>query len=221
MWSIGPRHTTGWSSRAKNPIEMRVTPLASGGTITSSMTVGGRSMPSMRGIEKPHTSASTAATLWPRCASATARFVVTDDLPTPPLPEAIASTRVRESVNGLVRAASAGPAAVAELLAEGLALAVGHHREVDVDRVDAGERDHRVGHPASDLGAERAAGDRERDRHPDVGALDRDPPEHVQVDDRAVQLRVLHGAQGFDDFGFTRHRGLSQAESGDFHYGDR
>ena len=42
------------------------TPLASGGTITSSMTVGGRSMPSMRGIEKPHTSASTAATAWPR-----------------------------------------------------------------------------------------------------------------------------------------------------------
>ena len=60
-------------------------------------------MPSMRGIEKPQTSASTAATLCPRCASATARFVVTDDLPTPPLPDAIASTRVRESVNGFVR----------------------------------------------------------------------------------------------------------------------
>ena len=46
-------------------------------------------MPSMRGIEKPQTSASTTATLWPRWASATARFVVTDDLPTPPLPDAI------------------------------------------------------------------------------------------------------------------------------------
>ena len=76
---------------------MSVTPLASGGTITSSITVGGRSMPSMRGIEKPHTSASTAATAEPRCASATARLVVTDDLPTPPLPDAIASTRVFES----------------------------------------------------------------------------------------------------------------------------
>ena len=40
LCSIGPRHTTGWSSRAKKPIEMSVTPLASGGTITSSMTVG-------------------------------------------------------------------------------------------------------------------------------------------------------------------------------------
>ena len=44
-------------------------------------------MPSMRGIEKPHTSASTAATRCPRSASATERLVVTDDLPTPPLPD--------------------------------------------------------------------------------------------------------------------------------------
>ena len=63
-------------------------------------------MPSMRGIEKPHTSASTAATAWPRAASATARLVVTDDLPTPPLPDDTAITRVRESVNGLGRAAA-------------------------------------------------------------------------------------------------------------------
>ena len=39
----------------------------------------------------------------PRCASAIERFVVTDDLPTPPLPDAIARTRVRVSVNGLAR----------------------------------------------------------------------------------------------------------------------
>ena len=103
LCSIGPRQTTGWSSRAKNPIEISVTPFASGGTMTSSITVGGRSMPSMRGIENPQTSASMAATLRPRWARATARFVVTDDLPTPPLPEEIASTRVLESVKGLVR----------------------------------------------------------------------------------------------------------------------
>ena len=64
------------------------------------MTSGGFEMPSMRGIEKPHTSASTAATEWPRWASAIARFVVTDDLPTPPLPDAIARMRVFEFVNG-------------------------------------------------------------------------------------------------------------------------
>ena len=140
LCSIGPRQTTGWSSRAKKPIEISVTPLASGGTMTSSITVGGRSMPSMRGIEKPHTSASTAATLWPRCASATARLVVTDDLPTPPLPDAIARTRVRESVNGLAVRASVDLDAAAELLRERLPLLVGHDREIDVDARDPGQR---------------------------------------------------------------------------------
>src|SRR5829696_5379441 len=94
---------TAWSSRAKKPIEMRRTPWASGGTMTSSMRPGGALMPSMRGIEKPHTSASTAATRRPRLASAIERLVVTDDLPTPPLPDATARMRVRESVNGLTR----------------------------------------------------------------------------------------------------------------------
>ena len=70
-------------------------------------------MPSIRGIEKPHTSASTAATRCPAAASAIERFVVTDDLPTPPLPDAIASTRVRVSVNGFARGSGARGAAAA------------------------------------------------------------------------------------------------------------
>ena len=41
-------------------------------------------------------SASTTPTLWPWAASASARFTVTDDLPTPPLPLATATTRVSE-----------------------------------------------------------------------------------------------------------------------------
>ena len=55
-------------------------------------------------MENPHTSASTTATLRPRAASDTARLVVTEDLPTPPLPEAISSERVRQpgSANGMV-----------------------------------------------------------------------------------------------------------------------
>ena len=70
-----------------------------------SRTTGGRRTPSMRGIEKPQTSASITATLLPRAARETARFVVTDDLPTPPLPEAMSSTRVRleGSAKGIVR----------------------------------------------------------------------------------------------------------------------
>ncbi len=57
---------TGWSSSTKNPMEMQATPWASGGTIISSITTGGRSTPSMRGMENPHTSASTTATRLPR-----------------------------------------------------------------------------------------------------------------------------------------------------------
>ena len=71
----------------------------------SSITTGGRSTPSIRGMEKPHTSASTTATFLPRAASATARLVVTELLPTPPLPEAINRQRVFEagSANGIER----------------------------------------------------------------------------------------------------------------------
>src|SRR5690606_41017410 len=48
---------------------------------------------------------STMAVFLPRLARLTARFVVTEDLPTPPLPEATSSTRVLEpgSAKGMVR----------------------------------------------------------------------------------------------------------------------
>ena len=52
------------------------------------------SRPSMRGTEKPQMSASMTPTAKPSVASAAARFTVTDDLPTPPLPEAIMITLV-------------------------------------------------------------------------------------------------------------------------------
>ena len=105
MCSIGPRQMTGWSSWAKKPIEMQRTPCVVGGTIMSSITVGGCSTPSMRGIEKPHTSASTTATDLPCCARAMARLAVTDDLPTPPLPDAMSRVRVRLPAwaNGMAR----------------------------------------------------------------------------------------------------------------------
>ena len=61
--------------------------------------------PSSPGIEKPCTSASMRPTRSPRAARATARFAVTVDLPTPPLPLVTAMTRVSESaVNGFVAA---------------------------------------------------------------------------------------------------------------------
>ena len=48
----------------------------------------------MRGTLKPQMSASRIPTFKPRAASAAARFTVTELLPTPPLPLAIARTRV-------------------------------------------------------------------------------------------------------------------------------
>ena len=51
-------------------------------------------MPSMRGTEKPQMSASSTPTVKPIGAIAAARLTVTELLPTPPLPEAMASTRV-------------------------------------------------------------------------------------------------------------------------------
>ncbi len=49
-------------------------------------------MPSRRGTEKPQMSASSTPTVWPCAANAAARLTVTELLPTPPLPLAIAST---------------------------------------------------------------------------------------------------------------------------------
>ena len=52
------------------------------------------STPSMRGTEKPQTSASSTPTVRPRAARAAARLTVTEDLPTPPLPDATRMTLV-------------------------------------------------------------------------------------------------------------------------------
>jgi hypothetical protein len=46
----------------------------------------------MRGCEYPHTSASRMPTCLPSVASAAARFAVTLDLPTPPLPDPMQTT---------------------------------------------------------------------------------------------------------------------------------
>ena len=112
---------TGWSSSAKNPIEIQRTPWASGGMSMSSMTVGAWDTPSIRGMEKPQTSASTTATSRPRPARATARLVVTDDLPTPPLPDAMSSTRVDElaSANGTDRPSECPKVGLVPAVADG------------------------------------------------------------------------------------------------------
>ena len=84
--------------------------------------------------------------------------------------------------------------------------------------LDAGERGDRVGDPAGDLGPQRAAGDGEGDGHADPVALDRDAPDHVEIDDRLVELGVLDGPQGVERPRPRWASGLSRLP-GDFHYG--
>ena len=90
LCSMGPRQATGWLPATNIPIEMTFTPWATGGRIISSIRVGAWVMPISPGTEKPYTSASTMPTRRPFAASAQARFTVTEDFPTPPLPLATA-----------------------------------------------------------------------------------------------------------------------------------
>ncbi len=78
-----PRSPTGFRSGV-----MRTLPVA------SSLSASTRSVnPSSRGIENPPMSASSTPTVSPRLAMAIARWAVTEDLPTPPFPEEMATTR--------------------------------------------------------------------------------------------------------------------------------
>ena len=95
------------------------------------------------------------------------------------------------------------------LHAQRLALLVGHHGEVEVDaaRRRRAARTAPVD-PVLDLVAQRAAGDGEGDEHADRRRrLDVDVAHHAEVDDRAVQLGILHRTERLDDLlGGDGHR---------------
>ena len=55
------------------------------------------------------------------------------------------------------------------------------------------------GDPASDFADQRATRDSEGNGYGDFAAVDLDGANHVELDDGAVQLRILHGTQNFDD----------------------
>ena len=81
-------------------------------------------------------SASSTPTDRPRAAIAAARLTVTLDLPTPPLPEATAYTRVSEP--GWANGITGSRGVAAQQLAQFGALLVVHHVEGDRDRAGAG-----------------------------------------------------------------------------------
>ncbi len=97
---------------------------------------------------------------------------MTLDLPTPPLPDEMSSGRVFEPflANGMLAPLgvavgrvlwpAVAPASPCRRLAQFLALAVGHHGELEVDRVDAVELGRGVGH--APRGSRSSADSRER-----------------------------------------------------------
>ena len=110
-------------------------------------------------------------------------------------------------------AVAGGRAGVAvQRLAQVLALAVGHHGELEVDRVDAVELRGGVGHAPLDLVLQRAAGNGERDEDADDAvAADVDVADHVEVDDRTVEFGILDRSERLDDVGFGDGGGHSSS----------
>ena len=114
----------------------------------------------MRGTLKPQMSASSTPTVRPRAASAAARLTVTDDLPTPPLPLATASTRVVDgtSVGAAFSRAFQRARCIAAVFCSWV---ISPYSTVHVG--DAGEAAHLRLDVLLDLRPQRAAGGGERD----------------------------------------------------------
>ena len=127
-------------------------------------------------------------------ASAAARLTVTDDLPTPPLPEAIVMTWV---VAGIAVSAASSLATFHRALAMARGLLVGGHLgPVELHAGHAGQRADPGADVALDLGPQRAAGGGQGDGDGDRAVVgDRGALGHAQLDDVAAQLGVDDAAE--------------------------
>ena len=115
-------------------------------------------------------SASRIPTRRPDAANAAARLAVSDDLPTPPLPDATAITRVVGSSWIALSASGRPPRSFVVSAARSVGA---HHVELELHRGDALDRTDLARDLLLERVAQRAAGDRERDRDGDVAARDR------------------------------------------------
>ena len=200
-----------WSSRAKNPIEMRRTPWASGGTITSSIRPGGCVTPSIRGIEKPQTSASSAATRRPRCRERDGQVGGDRRLPDPAL-----ARRDREHAGVAVgERVDPGPGGRRRRRVDHLQrvrrrlalqdggdrpqLGVVHVAEVDVDPVDPLDLTRGQHHPAAQLDPGALARQRQGERDHRGAAVDRHALDHAELHHRPPELRLRHAREGRPD----------------------
>ena len=99
---------TGEAPSNKNAIDISWMPWARIGMISSCSLASGRSVvPNIKAIDGPYKSQSQRPTRAPVAAKATARLAATVDLPTPPLPEAMAMMRLTPGMEDLPRSALA------------------------------------------------------------------------------------------------------------------
>ena len=147
-------------------------------------------------------SASSRPTSCPWSAMASARFTLTDDFPTPPLPDETAITRVRGAHHRWSRMFACMST---RLLHELCALALGHRPDFDHDIVDFRQCSHLANDIVFDLIAHRTR--RDCQRNPDCGALvdDFDALDHAQLDNVAAELGVEYAAECFFDGFGDRH----------------
>ena len=125
-----------------------------------------------------------------RCPSrskAAARLTESVDLPTPPLPLAIARTRVDASTEIPFERSVTLPRS---FWRQRRSLVRAHDVELERDGLDARQRQQVLAHLALEARAKRAAGDGQRDRDGDVAALDAHLAHHVELRDGPLQLRV-------------------------------
>ncbi len=115
---------------------------------------------------------------------------MTDDLPTPPLPDATASTRVRAVGNGFSRWPPA-PGGWSRLTSAFCSASVMTARSMATES-NPGTVARAACHPVAELGPAGVLLGREGNRDPEHVVVDRDRLHHLEVDDGAVQLRVLH-----------------------------
>ena len=76
-------------------------------------------------------------------------------------------------------------------LAQGPQLVLAHHREVDGDGGPRIQAVYGIGDPLVDLGPQRAARNGEGDLDRDVASGDGHVLDHSEVDDAAMELRIL------------------------------
>src|SRR3954451_24182862 len=149
-------------------------------------------------------SASRTPTRWPSCERATARFAASDDLPTPPLPLATASTRqsagsrITPSRSGAPPRSFCGSPA-APFLREPLPLLRRHDVEGELSSRHAGDTGESLLHLLLERVAQRTAGDGENDRERNDAVVQLQVAHHVELGDRPPELRNDHLLERLQD----------------------